>query len=220
MKRLALLLILATASAVSAQTQPPAVPPGSTPGVIYGSESWTYMKPDADLSKYDAVLIRPTAVYQGLDAQFDGIEPSDLQAYADVVTNALSAEMPKSFKLVDKAGPHTIAMQVTILGAKKTVGGVATATRVLPFGLAANAFKSLEGKPGTLTGSLLLEVEFSDARTGDLLAAAVRRRAPDALNVGATVSMTDTVKAIAFDMAKTLREKMIEAKMPTQPLAQ
>jgi hypothetical protein len=85
----------------------------------------------------------------------------------------------------------------------------------MPIGLAANAFKSLEGKPGTLTGSLLLEVEFTDGR--DLLAAAIRRPTPDALDVKATLSTTDTVAAISRDLAKTIREKLIGAGMPTVP---
>jgi hypothetical protein len=214
MKRLIGLLMLGAASAAVAQDA--AAPPAPPTAVDYGSESWVYMSPDAHLAKYNSVLIKPSVVFQDPGAQFDGIDPGELQVYADIITGALTTEMPQSFKVVQQTGPRTLAMQVTILGAKKTVGGLATATHILPFGLAANAFKSSQGKGGTFTGSLLLKVEFTDSRTGDLVAAAVRRRAPDALNVGATLSMTDTVKSIAADLAKTLREKMVEAGVPTQ----
>jgi hypothetical protein len=161
-------------------------------------------------------LIKPSSVFQDPGANFDGISPADLQIYADVITGALTTEMPQSFKVVQQPGPRTLAMQVTILGARRTVSGLATATRILPFGLATNAFNSSQGRGGTFTGSLLLKVEFTDSKTGDLVAAAVRRRAPDALNIGATLSMTDTVRSIAADLAKTLREKMVEAGLPTQ----
>ena len=71
---------------------------------------------------------------------------------------------------------------MTLLGAKKTAGGVATATRVTPLGFATSALKSALGKSGTLTGSILYAVEAYDARTGELLIGAVRRRTPDPLD--------------------------------------
>jgi len=208
------LMMLGTATSVSAQRDEGIPPPGATFDESGGGETWTYIKPAIDLSKYDAVLIRPTTVSDSPGAQFDGISPADQANFASVLSNALAVEMPKSFRVVQNPSARTIAIHVTILGAKKTVGGVATATRVLPIGLAMSAFKSLEGKPGTLTGSLLIEVEFANAATGELLAAAVRRRSPDALDVKATVSTTDTVAAIAADLAQTIREKLVGAGMP------
>ena len=206
-----LFIVLLGATATTAMSSFAAAAPASS-----YEESYTYIKPNVDLAKYKSLLIKPTSVSSEPAAQFDGISVEDQWKFAQLVTDALGAEMPKSFNVVQAKGPHTIALQVTILGAKKTTGGVATATRILPIGLATNAFKSAEGKSGTLTGSLLVEVDITDASTGELLAAAIRRRAPDALNVGATLSTTDTVKAVANEMAKTLREKLIEAGMAVQ----
>jgi len=42
-----------------------------------GSESWTYAEPVAKFAKYRTVIVLPTKVYQGADAQFEGIEPAD-----------------------------------------------------------------------------------------------------------------------------------------------
>lgn len=214
------LLLLGTAAAVSAQTADNSqVSPSEAAAIAQetGSESWTYIKPDVSLSKYNAVLIKPTGVSDNVAAQFDGISTDDLWKFANIVTNALSSEISNSFKVVPTAAPRAIALQVTILGAKNTIGGVATATRLLPIGLAANVLKGATGKGGTLTGSLLVEVEITDAKTGELLAAAVRRRTPDPLDVEATLSTTDTVKSISRDMAKTLRERLVAANMPVRP---
>jgi hypothetical protein len=217
MKHLTAMLLLAAACVAPAHAQDPGAPPPVQSGIDYGSESWTYVKPGADLGQFKSVLIGPTTYYQGEGAQYDGLGPADLQIYADMITGALNTTFTQSFHVVQRDEPRTLAVQVTILGAKKTQDGLATASHVLPFGLALNAFKSIQGKQGSFTGSLLVKVEFTDARTGDLIAAAVRRRAPDALNVGATLSMTDTVKAIAAELAQTLRDKMIEANMPSTP---
>jgi len=97
---------------------------------------------------------------------------------------------------------------VTIIGATKTKGGIATATRVTPVGFGISALKSALGKPGTFTGSILYAVELHDGRTGELLLAAVRRRTPDPLDVPATISQEETVKAVAREFADGARKKL------------
>lgn len=62
-----------------------------------GSESWTYAKPRNDFLKYRTVIIEPTQVYNGPDAQFDGIPYADRQRFADIVTQELRAEVVKAF---------------------------------------------------------------------------------------------------------------------------
>ena len=158
------------------------------------------------------MIVEPTSVYDGPDAQFDGIEPADRAKYAQILTTALGSELAGAFPAPAKAGPGALRIHLTILGAKKTKGGVATATRVTTFGLATSALKSAMGKPGALTGSMLVALEAFDGGTGELLVAAVRRRSPDALDIPATLSTTDTVKAIASDLADNIRRKLEKAR--------
>jgi hypothetical protein len=94
------------------------------------------------------------------------------------------------------------------LGARKTKGGLATATRVTPLGFGTSALKSALGKTGSLTGSLLFAVELYDGRTNELMLAAVRRRTPDPLDIPATLSTTDTVKAIAREFGDGARKRL------------
>jgi hypothetical protein len=101
-------------------------------------------------------------------------------------------------------------LRVTLLGGEKTKGGIATATRVTPLGFATSALKSALGKSGSFTGSLLYAVELYDARSNELLLAAVRRRTPDPLDVPATLSTTDTVKAVAREFADGARKRLEE----------
>jgi hypothetical protein len=109
-----------------------------------------------------------------------------------------------------KPQADTLRLKVTILGAQKTQGGLATATRVTPLGFATSALKSAIGKKGSYTGSVLYAVELTDARTNELLIAAVRRRTPDPLDVPATLSTTDTVKAVAREFADGARRRLEE----------
>lgn len=173
-------------------------------------EAWTYIKPDFDFSRFRAVVVEPTSVYKGPDAQFANIKPEDRERFAALLTEALRSELATSPGLA-APGPGVLRVKATILGAEKTTGGAATVSRVAPIGLATNAIKSIIGKPGSLTGSVLAAVEISDSATGELVAAAVRREAPDALDIPATLSTTDTVKAVARGMAKKLRERLDHA---------
>lgn len=209
-----LLTFAAFASAASVQAQTYDAPPvgiSSSSKLTKdqeGRESWTYVKPDADFSKYKSVIVEPTKVYDGPDAQFEDIDPADRTKFADIMTSELQSELGHSFPPPSGTSIDALRIKVTLLGAKKTAGGVATATRVTPLGFATSALKSALGKSGTLTGSILFAVEAYDARTGELLIGAVRRRTPDPLDVPATLSTTNTVKAVARDFAKAARERL------------
>lgn len=205
-------MFLLTSAPVLAQTEDHA--PVDLPGANKmtqdkaGSESWTYAQPVARFSKYRTVIVMPTKVYDGPDAQFEGIDPAERAKYAAIITDELQREIAKSFPAPAKPQADTLRIQVTLLGGEKTKGGIATATRVTPIGLGLSAVKSALGKPGSFTGSVLYAVEAYDAKTNELLLAAVRRRTPDPLDVPATLSTTDTVKAVARDFADSARKRL------------
>lgn len=173
-----------------------------------GKESWTYINPNARFSSYRSVIVDPTVVYTGADAQFQNVPVGERPRLAQIFTNTLSSELARSFPNPGKARADTVRVRVTLIGVRTTKGGVATATRVTPLGFGLSAAKSLMGKGGSFTGSVLYAVEVYDGRSGNLLLAAVRRRTPDALDIPATLSTTDTVKAVARDFSKSARERL------------
>jgi len=174
-----------------------------------GSESWTYVNPSANFTTYRKVIVDPTTVYTGPDAQFGDISQEDRTKFAALMTDELQSEIGKAFPPPSGSPTaDTLRIRVVLLGAKKTAGGVATATRVTPMGLGLNAFKSVIGKGGSMTGSLLFAVEGYNAKSGELLFTAVRRRGPDPLDIPATLSTTDTVKAVARDFANAAVKKL------------
>ena len=173
-----------------------------------GSESWTYAQPREVFGKYRTLIVDNTAVYNGPDAQFDGIDAADRTKFASIVTNELRSELAKSFPNPARIQADTLRLKVTLLGAEKTKGGLATATRVTPMGFGLSALKSAVGKGGSFTGSVLFAVELYDARTNELLLAAVRRRHPDPLDVPATLGTEETVKAVAREFADGARERL------------
>lgn len=176
-----------------------------------GSESWTYAQSRDVFARFRTVIVEPTAVYNGADAQFEGeISAADRAKFAAIITDALREELAKSFPAPATPQADTLRLKVTLLGAEKTKGGLATATRVTPIGFGLSAVKSALGKGGSLTGSVLVAVELYNAKTNELLLAAVRRRHPDALDVPATLGTEETVKAVAREFADTARKRLVE----------
>jgi hypothetical protein len=169
-------------------------------------DSWTYRNPAVTVANYQSFLILPTVVSADPQARWGSSSPADRQKYAAIMTQALRDELAKSYQVVDRPGANVAALQLTLLGVQKTTPLVATASRFTPMGLALNSIKSLRGKEGTMTGSVHAAIEISDTKSGALIFAAIRHRSPNALDIGATLSTEDTVKAVAEDIASAVRK--------------
>jgi hypothetical protein len=169
-------------------------------------ESWTYIRPGLDLGAFRNIMIEPVAVYSGPDSQFEGIDSADRRTYARIIDEALRRELASARPIVRRAAAGTARLRVTLIGMEKTMGGVATATRATPLGMASSVVRSVTGRGGRLTGSMLIALEMFDGG-GQLQAAIVRRREPDALDIPATLGTTETARAIARDFAKALRDR-------------
>jgi hypothetical protein len=210
MRHLAVLALLVTlpVSTAAAQTQDraPVGLPSSSRMTHDRGESWSYFKPGLNLASYRQIIVEPTRVYDGPDAQFNDVDRGDRQRYANIVTSRLRTEL--AGRIATRAGPGTARLRLTLLGMDDTEGGFATATRVTPLGIVSNAVRSVAGREGRLTGSMLFALELFDSRSGELLAAVVRRRAPDALDIPATISTTETVEAIARELAQDVRQRL------------
>ena len=175
-----------------------------TPDASAGQDSWTYRNPKADVTRYKSFIIQPTAISTDPAANWGKATEADKQKYAEQFTTALRDEIGKSYDLTTKKGPDVGVMRLTLLGVTPN-SPIAIATRVTPMGFALSSVKSIRGKPGTFSGSAQVAFELTDSRSGELIAAAIRRRSPDALNIVATTSTESTVGAIAQDVAKAIR---------------
>ncbi len=173
------------------------------------SESWTYVSPNFRSSRFTGMCVLASRVYAGPDAQFPGTSEADKLRFANILTQKVREELAKAFTVYPVRHAGCLSLQMTVVGLEDTKGGVATATRVMPVGLALSTVKSLAGKKGSFTGSLLVSFEFTAGKKNELMVAAVRRRAPDALDIPSTLSMTDTVEAIGRDFGRELRDRLL-----------
>jgi hypothetical protein len=109
------------------------------------------------------------------------------------------------YAIVNAPAPDVARLKLTLAGVEGNTPFVATASRVLPIGLAANLAKSAAGAPGSFTGSVTFAGQFYDSTSNELIAAFLTRRAPDALDIRATLSTRDAAEAAITDSAMRLR---------------
>lgn len=175
-----------------------------------GSDSWSYRDAKADVSKYKAFIVEPTVVSADPAGKWGKATDADKQKYADMFTTALKAELTKSYSVATAKGPGVGVIRLTLLGVKPA-NPVAIATKVTPIGFALTGVKSMAGKPGSFSGSAQVAFELMDSESGELVAAAVRRKSPDALDIGASTSTDGTIAAIAKDSASAIRAGLDKA---------
>jgi hypothetical protein len=178
--------------------------PQATPAAEEATDSWSHRNETRDLSRYNSFIIEPTAVSSDPAAKWGKATEAEKQKYADLFTRALRDEIGKSYTLATSKGPGVGVMRLTLLGVTPT-SPIAVASRVTPIGFALNSVKSMAGKPGSFSGSAQVAFEMTDSQSGELVVAVVRRRSPDALDIGATTSTESTVAAIAKDVASAVR---------------
>jgi hypothetical protein len=91
--------------------------------------------------------------------------------------NQLKADLQKNFTLVDQDGPGVIVLQVALTNASAATPGLRSVSVVIPQARILNGLQSLATGSYAFVGSAQGEMKVTDATTGQLLAAAIDKRA-------------------------------------------
>jgi len=210
-------VVLATLSLAAAgcASTTPTPPPGSVAdqsamqasSTVGGRISW--VRPDTNFTKYTSVVIAPVTIYDGSDTDWGNTGPADRTEIANYLQSAYSKAMGQSLRIVSAPGPNTLLLKMELVGVTSDVPVAATISHVYPAGVLANVFDQTQDKPGTFSGSVTYALSLYDSTTNTLLAAAVNKKFPDALNIGATLSTNAAAEAAidqgAAQVGKTLR---------------
>ena len=204
-------LALAVAACASATpTAPSSIPDAAnmqrSPNVS-GRLSW--VKEGVDFRKYTSIMIAPVTIYDGTDTEWGNTSPADRTEIANYLQAAYSKAIGQNLRVVTRPGPNTLLLKMELVGVESNVPVASTVTRVYPAGLVANIFNQATDKPGTFAGSVTYAMSLFDSTNNTLLAAAVNKKFPEALNVTATFSTNATAKAAidlgAAQVGKTLQ---------------
>jgi Protein of unknown function (DUF3313) len=139
-----------------------------------GQAAMVYINPNAQWSKYNKILLEPVQFWDSADSK---VSPSDQQMLTAYFSNKLKENLQKHFTLVDQGGPGVLELQVAMVNASSATPGLRSVSVVIPQLRVLNAAQSLATGSYAFVGSAEAEMKATDASTGQLLAAAIDKRA-------------------------------------------
>ncbi len=148
-----------------------------------GGAALVYINPNAQWSKYTKIHLLPVEFWAGSDTT---VSPADQQTLSTYCFNALQAELKKNYTLVDGPGPDVLNLRVALMDATTATPGLRSASVVIPQLKIINMAQSMATGSYAFVGSAEAEMAATDSTTGELLAAAVDKRAGGGGIQGAT----------------------------------
>jgi hypothetical protein len=146
---------------------------GLKPGAK-GEPDLRYVAPDAQVTQYDKAMVEAVGFF-GSDTK--KVPPKEQEALTTLFYKSLAEALAKRYEVVEEPGPGVMLVQVVILDAEAATPGARSISMAIPQArLLASGTSLITGKyPFSGGGQASLKV--TDAVTGQLLGAAVDRRA-------------------------------------------
>ena len=210
---LVLALVLTTASALAGDEKPPEVTHDGL-HLIPGSEvAAAWVKPGADLSDYDRVLIleafvafkknwasdhNRSSVYRVTQKDMENIKRETAELFRETFVEVISGG--GGYPVVDAAGPDVLLLRPAIIDLDVTAPDLAKSSRSYNFASSA--------------GAATLYLELYDSVSGEILARAVDRKAAnhpgDLMRWSNKVTNRAEAKKLFADWAGLLRQSLDE----------
>lgn len=193
---LAALSLAAVGCANTTPNTPAAIPQASAMApseTVGGRLSW--VKPDTDFHKYTSIMIAPVSIYDGTDTDWGNTSAADRTEIANYLEQTYTKAIGQSIHIVHAPGPRTLLLHMQLVGVESNVPGLSTVTRIVPAGLVLSIAKQASSSPGSFSGSVTYTLTLYNSTSNTLPAAAVNKKFPDALNIGATLSTVRAAEA-------------------------
>jgi hypothetical protein len=172
-----------------------------------GKAALVYINPNANWGQYNKILLEPVEFW---DSAHSTIPPSDQQALTTYGYNQLKQDLQQHFTMVDRRGPGVMVLRVALIDATAATPGLRSVSVVIPQVQLLNRLQSLGTGSYAFAGSAEGEMKLTDATTGELLAAAVDKRAGGvALSTAAQWKWGDAQNAMNY-WARRITDRLLE----------
>jgi hypothetical protein len=121
-----------------------------TPGPEGGAKL-RWVKPGADLTKYNSFMVDSVIFYLADQSEYKGIDPQVMKELADSFNKELVAAFKDKYPIVADPGPDVARIKIAITNIKRSKPGISAVTSVIPIGLAVSTVK--RGTTGGWAGS-------------------------------------------------------------------
>jgi Protein of unknown function (DUF3313) len=161
-----------------------------------GQAAMVYVNPNTQWSQYDKIMLEPVQFWDGANSTVSPTDQHTLTAYA---YNKLKEDLQKNFTLVDQGGTGVLVLQVALVNASAATPGLRSVSVIIPQLRVINMAQSLATGSYAFVGSAEAMVKATDAETGQLLVAAIDKRAGGiALSSAAQWKWGDAENAINY----------------------
>lgn len=171
-----------------------------------------YKKPGADLSKYNAVFVKPVKVWVNADAK--DVDPKEMQRLADFLHATVVDRLQKDFRIAPAPGQGVLEVTSAITEAEGSSVALDMISAVVPIGRAIEEIKHLATGSYSFVGRAGVEASVNDSVTGERLFAAVDRRAGRKSIAGSAGTWNDVEAAYEY-WANRLATRLAEEGLRT-----
>ena len=181
-----------------------------------GQAAMVYINSNVQWSQYNKIMLEPVEFWDSADST---VSPSDQHMLTAYAYNKLKEDLQKNFTLVDQGGSGVLVLQVALVNASAATPGLRSVSVVIPQLRVINAAQSLATGSYAFVGSAEAMMKATDAGSGQLLAAAIDKRAGGvALSSAAQWKWGDAENAIDY-WAQKIDSRLLELQGRT-PTAQ
>ncbi len=139
--------------------------------IAEGSEIKSWIKPGADFTRYQKVMVDYVIFSFAEESEYKGIDADEMKKIADAASLALVNALKEDFPVVAEPGPDVIRIRSAITDLKQSRPVLTGISSVLPIGAAISLIK--KGATGSWTGSgaTTAQLMVLDSMTSEVLAA-------------------------------------------------
>lgn len=134
-----------------------------------------YLKSGVDWKKYDKVMLDRIQVWLKDDADYKGIDPTQLKTLTDYFQQAIVKALEPTYPVVTQPGPDVLRVRVAITDLIPTKPEMSVVTLVVPYATVADLAAGGGTGSTPYLGQTAIEAEFLDSRSNQVLAAYVDR---------------------------------------------
>jgi hypothetical protein len=116
-------------------------------------------------------MIAPVSIYGGADTDWGNTSDADRTEIANYLEQAYTKAIGQSMHIVHAPGPHTLLLQMQLVGVESNVPVLSTVSRIYPAGLVLNITKQASSTPGTFSGSVTYALMVYDSTLSTVRAA-------------------------------------------------
>jgi len=143
------------------------------------SKAYRYRDPSVDVKKYNKLMIDRIKIWFKDDAEYKGIDPTELKEIADYFHQAIVKAVSDKYEVVREAGPDVLRLRVAITDLVPNKPSASVVSLVVPaLWLGEAGAGAAEGETGStpFVGEATIELEAMDSESSKQVAAYIETR--------------------------------------------